>query len=66
MYNKKLKDFIDSKCKVEIREPKITAEEMYEWDSRKKSKVYLKKPLLKDEKNINKRLGAKTLILTMK
>ena len=61
MYNKKLKDFIDSKCKVEIREPKITAEEMYEWDSRKKSKVYL---LLKDEKNINKRLGAKTLILT--
>ena len=66
MYNKKLKDFIDSKCKVEIREPKITAEEMYEWDSGKKSKVYLKKPLLKDEKNINKRLGAKTLILTMK
>ena len=39
---------------------------MYEWDTQNKNKVYLKSPLLKDEKNINKKLGAKTLVLTIK
>ena len=66
MYNDDLKKFIDDNCKVKILNPKITAEEMYEWDTKNKNKVYLKSPLLKDEKNINKKLGAKTLVLTIK
>ena len=66
MYNENLKKYIDKHCYVELLDPKITSESMYELDVHKHKKVYLNKPLLKDEKEINKSLGAKTLVLTMK
>ena len=43
MYDKNLKKYIESKCTIEILNPHITAEGMYEWHDKKKKKIYLKK-----------------------
>ena len=66
MYNKHLKQFLESKFNIQLRNPKITAESLYEWHNKHKKKIYIKKNNLEDEKIINRQLGAKTLVLTVK
>ena len=66
MYNKDLKKLLETKCDIHLYNPKITAEGLYEWHNKYEKKIYIKKPELKDEKKINKKLEAKTLVLTIK
>ena len=66
MYNKDLKNLLESKCDIQIYNSKITAEDLYEWHNTYKKKMYIKKNSQEVEKKINKKLEAKTLVLTMK
>ena len=66
MYDSKLKQFIDKNCHVKLLEPKITAESLYEWNTKKQRNSYINKSSLKEEKEINKKMQSKTLVLTFK
>ena len=66
MYDSKLKQFIDKNCHVKLLEPKITAESLYEWNTKKQRNSYINKSSLKEEKEINKKMQSKTLVLTIK
>ena len=66
MYDNKLKKFIDSKCGVKLLDPKITAESLYEWNTKKQRNSYINKSSLEEEKRINKLMKSKTLVLTYK
>ena len=64
-YSPRLKRFIDGRCEVEVFEPQIMTEAMYEWDTAEK-RVVRHDAKSRAEKKINEGLGAKTLVLTMR
>ena len=66
MFDPGLRKYISSKAYVEFFDPKINAEDMYEWDTEKKKRVYLPKKKLNAEASIHDKLQAKTMVLTLK
>lgn len=66
MYNKNLKDYIDNKCHVKLYKPKYTDDSYHQWHLKKSKKVYIKKSIHNDELEINDKLNAKTVVLTIR
>jgi len=65
MYNKKLKHLIETKCNIKIKTPKYTTDNYYQWHIKKSKKIHVKKSIHHNEKEINEKLQAKTVILTI-
>jgi len=66
MYNKKLKHLIETHSNIKIKTPKYTTDNYYQWHITKSKKIHVKKSIHNDEKEINEKLQAKTVILIMK
>jgi len=65
MYNKELKRYLEEKCYVNSYIPKYSFGNSYEWHGDMNKRVSLNENV-KFEKKINRKLGAQTVVLTLK
>ena len=62
---KDLKDFLEKHCEIEIYTPEYSFGNLYEWHRKTNKRVSLNENV-KFETKINKKLDAKTVVLTIK
>ena len=60
-----LKKYLEEKCKINIYTPKYVAGKSYEWDNKQKQRISLISNV-KFEREVNNKLEAKTVFLTLR